>query len=183
MAELKSLCKDATEETLSLCHPEQRACPERSEGTISSLHSYPRPLPAPAGVAAPQSRNLVGGEDCLSEASSAALTFGTEAKAPPWGHARAPMVLGPFAETKGPRRAGPKPRKNLFLARKLRKEQTNAEQLLWSLLRNRQFCGLKFRRQYPLAPYVLDFYCDEERLGIELEGGQHNESQNIHLEG
>ena len=41
-----------------------------------------RHLKAPAGVAAPQSRNLVGGEDCLSEASSAALTFGTEAKAP-----------------------------------------------------------------------------------------------------
>ena len=41
-----------------------------------------RHLMAPAGVAAPQSRNLVGGEDCLSEASSAALTFGTEAKAP-----------------------------------------------------------------------------------------------------
>ena len=63
----------------------------------------------------------------------------------------------------------------LTLARKLRKEQTNAEQLLWQLLRNRQFCGLKFRRQYPLAPYVLDFYCREERFGIELDGGQHNE--------
>ena len=72
-----------------------------------------RHFPAPAGVAAPQSRNQLGGEDCLSEASSAALTVGTGAKAPPWGHARAPMVLGPFAETKGPRRAGPKPRKNL----------------------------------------------------------------------
>ena len=66
----------------------------------------------------------------------------------------------------------------LTLARKLRKEQTDAEQLLWSLLRNRQFCGLKFRRQYPMAPYVLDFYCDEERLGIELDGGQHNEPDN-----
>ena len=63
----------------------------------------------------------------------------------------------------------------LTLARKLRTEQTDAEQLLWSLLRNRQFCGLKFRRQYPIAPYILDFYCDEERLGIELDGGQHNE--------
>ncbi len=60
----------------------------------------------------PQSRDLVGGEDCLSEASSAALTVGTGAKASPWGHVRAPMVLGPFAETKGPRRAGPKPRRN-----------------------------------------------------------------------
>ena len=47
--------------------------PAPSHGAISR---------APAGVAAPQSRNLVGGEDCLSEASSAALTFGTEAKAP-----------------------------------------------------------------------------------------------------
>ena len=78
------------------------------------------------------------------------------------------MVLGPFAETKGPRRAGPKPRKTLSLARKLRKEQTNAEQLLWQLLRNRQFYGLKSRRRHPMAPYVLDFYCREERLGIQL---------------
>ena len=69
-----------------------------------------RHCPAPAGVAAPRSRNLFGGEDCLSKASSAALEIGTGAKAPPWGHARAPMVLGPFAETKGPRRAGTKPR-------------------------------------------------------------------------
>ena len=61
------------------------------------------------------------------------------------------------------------------LARKLRMEQTNAEQLLWRLLRNRQFGGLKFRRQYPMAPYVLDFYCHEARLAIEVDGGQHNE--------
>ena len=46
------------------------------------FHSSPRHLPAPAGVAAPQSRTLYGGEDCLSEASSAALTVGTGAKAP-----------------------------------------------------------------------------------------------------
>ena len=52
---------------------------------------------APAGVAAPRSRNFFGGEDCLSEASSAAQTIGTGAKAPSWGHARARMVLGPFA--------------------------------------------------------------------------------------
>ena len=63
----------------------------------------------------------------------------------------------------------------LALARKLRKEQTNAEQLLWHVLRNRQFGGLKFRRQYPVAPYVLDFYCHEARLAIEVDGGQHNE--------
>ena len=52
-----------------------------------------------------------GGEDCLSAASSAAQVTGTGAQAPPLGgHARAPMVLGPFAETKGPRRVGAKPR-------------------------------------------------------------------------
>ena len=51
-----------------------------------------------------------GGEDCLSAASSAAHTPGTGAQEPPGGHARAPLVLGPFAETKGPRRAGAKPR-------------------------------------------------------------------------
>ncbi len=53
-----------------------------------------------------------GGEDCLSAASSAAHTPGTGAQAPPLGgHARAPLVLGSFAETKEPRRAGPKPRR------------------------------------------------------------------------
>ena len=52
-----------------------------------------------------------GGEDCLSAASSAAQVTGTGAQAPPLGgHARAPLVLGSFAETKEPRRAGPKPR-------------------------------------------------------------------------
>ena len=63
----------------------------------------------------------------------------------------------------------------LKLARELRTKQTDAEHLLWRLLRSRQFYGLKFRRQHPIAPYVLDFYCHEERLGIELDGGQHNE--------
>ena len=61
----------------------------------------------------------------------------------------------------------------ISLARQLRREQTNAERLLWRLLRNKRFCGLKFRRQHPIEPYVLDFYCHEERLGIELDGGQH----------
>jgi very-short-patch-repair endonuclease len=39
--------------------------------------------------------------------------------------------------------------------------------------------GLKFRRQHPIAPYVLDFYCAEAHLGIELDGGQHNEPQSL----
>jgi len=55
----------------------------------------------------------------------------------------------------------------------MRKEQTDAEQLLWRLLRNRNFCGFKFCRQYPIGGYILDFFCDEVNLAIELDGGGH----------
>ena len=62
-------------------------------------------------------------------------------------------------------------------ARDLRTHQTDAESLLWSLLRNRRLLGLKFRRQYPFNPYILDFYCHEAALAVELDGGQHVEQQ------
>ncbi|MHB9101850.1 MAG: DUF559 domain-containing protein, partial [Sulfuricella sp.] len=58
-------------------------------------------------------------------------------------------------------------------ARELRQNQTDAENLLWMLLRDRRFAGQKFRRQHPLPPYVIDFYCHEEKLAVELDGGQH----------
>ena len=67
----------------------------------------------------------------------------------------------------------------LACVRQLRREQTNAEKLLWYCLRGRQFCGVKFRRQYPIGPYVLDFYCHEHKLRVELDGGQHYESAGI----
>jgi very-short-patch-repair endonuclease len=60
-------------------------------------------------------------------------------------------------------------------ARELRKGQTDAEALLWLLLRDRRLAGFKFRRQHPVPPYVLDFYCHEKRLAVELDGGQHAE--------
>ena len=63
--------------------------------------------------------------------------------------------------------------------RQLRRDQTDAEQLLWYSLRDRQLFGLKFRRQYPVGPYVLDFYCHEYKLCIELDGGQHYENAGI----
>ncbi|MER3467030.1 MAG: site-specific DNA-methyltransferase, partial [Armatimonadota bacterium] len=63
----------------------------------------------------------------------------------------------------------------LKFARQLRKEQTDAERLLWALLRNRRLAGFKFRRQHPIESYVVDFYCHEARLAVELDGGQHNE--------
>lgn len=61
----------------------------------------------------------------------------------------------------------------LQFARQMRKNQTNAEQFLWRLLRNRNFCGYKFRRQYPIGGYIIDFFCDEANLAIELDGGGH----------
>jgi very-short-patch-repair endonuclease len=57
----------------------------------------------------------------------------------------------------------------------LRRNQTDAEKAFWNQVRNRQFLGLKFFRQYSFGPYVLDFFCSEKKLGIELDGGQHNE--------
>lgn len=58
-------------------------------------------------------------------------------------------------------------------SRELRREQTDAEQLLWRLLRSRQIAGAKFRRQHALGPYILDFLCAEQRLAVELDGDQH----------
>jgi adenine-specific DNA-methyltransferase len=61
----------------------------------------------------------------------------------------------------------------LMRRRALRQRATNAEKLLWHLLRARQFLGLKFRRQYPVGPYIVDFYCAASRVAVELDGGQH----------
>ncbi len=61
-------------------------------------------------------------------------------------------------------------------AKKLRKEQTKQEKLLWSKLRNNQL-GVKFRRQYPIQGYILDFYSPELKLAIEADGGQHQKNK------
>ena len=64
-------------------------------------------------------------------------------------------------------------------ARELRQNSTPQEIMLWTLLRNRQYKNYKFRRQYPIGNYIVDFICREKRLIIELDGGQHNEPNNI----
>jgi len=58
--------------------------------------------------------------------------------------------------------------------RELRQESTEAEKLLWEELRNRKLKGLKFRRQHPIDTFVLDFYCHERKLAIELDGSIHD---------
>ena len=60
-----------------------------------------------------------------------------------------------------------------FRARQLRRAATPAEQVLWEKLRARRLGGYKFRRQHPVGPYVLDFYCEQAALAVEADGGQH----------
>ncbi len=57
--------------------------------------------------------------------------------------------------------------------RTLRANMTDAELALWKVLRGRQFSGYKFRRQHPFGDYILDFVCLENKLIIEVDGGQH----------
>jgi very-short-patch-repair endonuclease len=62
------------------------------------------------------------------------------------------------------------------VARKLRRESTEAETRLWHHLRNRRLLGFKFRRQHPVGGHVADFLCEETRLIVEVDGGQHADS-------
>jgi very-short-patch-repair endonuclease len=57
--------------------------------------------------------------------------------------------------------------------RDLRKNSTDAENNLWKRLRNRELSGVKFKRQFPIGKYILDFYSAEYKLCIEADGGQH----------
>ena len=56
----------------------------------------------------------------------------------------------------------------------MRHDETRAEGRLWQWLRSRRFLGCKFRRQHPIDRYILDFYCPELRLAIEIDGRHHN---------
>jgi leucyl-tRNA synthetase len=59
-------------------------------------------------------------------------------------------------------------------ARSLRTSQTTSEGLLWSVLRAKQLCGLKFRRQHPIKPWIVDFACPQTMLVVEIDGGYHD---------
>lgn len=63
--------------------------------------------------------------------------------------------------------------------RSLRKNQTDAEKVLWFCLRRNSLEGLKFFRQYAIGNYIIDFFCPRIRLAIEIDGGQHAEDKNI----
>jgi very-short-patch-repair endonuclease len=70
-------------------------------------------------------------------------------------------------------------RELLERARTLRSSMTKAETILWSRLRSKQIKGFKFRRQQPLLDYVVDFYCHDLKLIIEVDGEIHFHEENL----
>lgn len=87
------------------------------------------------------------------------------------------MSPSPAARERVGERAAPQARKQkrvaLGRAKALRGDQTDAEQRLWYRLRGGRFLGLKFKRQHPVGPYIVDFICLAHRLVVEADGGQH----------
>ena len=65
-------------------------------------------------------------------------------------------------------------RKTFDRAKTLRRDLSLPEVVLWECLRGRRLGGLRFRRQHPVGPYVLDFYCAEARLAVEVDGAHHD---------
>ena len=77
----------------------------------------------------------------------------------------------------GPDEAEARPLTAIERAQDLRRDMSLPERLLWAKLRAKQLDGLKFRRQHPIPPYTLDFYCPEARLAVEIDGQTHNAAQ------
>ncbi len=65
----------------------------------------------------------------------------------------------------------------MHFARKLRKDSTLSENILWHCIKNRQINNIKFRRQYSVLSYILDFYAPELRLAIEIDGSSHDDKK------
>jgi very-short-patch-repair endonuclease len=64
---------------------------------------------------------------------------------------------------------------NKRISSKLRRDQTDAEKTLWARLRSKRLMGIKFRRQQPIGPYVVDFINFDSRLVVEIDGGHHGQ--------
>ena len=78
----------------------------------------------------------------------------------------------PYRTTRSLARTGAQIKKAL----ELRHTPTDTEQAAWCLLRSMKFKGFKFRRQHPLGPYLVDFYCAQRRLIVELDGSVHGQA-------
>jgi very-short-patch-repair endonuclease len=66
-----------------------------------------------------------------------------------------------------------------YRARTLRKNMTDAEEMLWKYLRKKQINNLQFYRQRPLGKYVVDFYCPNKKIVIEVDGSQHYQGKGL----
>lgn len=71
------------------------------------------------------------------------------------------------------------PESSFVKAKAIRKDETQVEKILWAKLRNNQLKGYKFRRQHPIGLYIVDFYCYQLNLVIEIDGDYHNIQEQI----
>jgi len=65
------------------------------------------------------------------------------------------------------------------IAKSLRRQATDTERMLWAQLRRKNMEGVRFRRQQPIGPYIVDFFCSAAKLVVELDGGRHCEINNL----
>ena len=79
---------------------------------------------------------------------------------------------------------GPKSgfRRTIPLRRRLRQDTTPAEQMFWARVANKQFLGLKFRKQHGIGGYIVDFYCPALKLVIEIDGDSHFMNENLQID-
>ncbi len=123
-----------------------------AEGTGSGTHQTPSRHPLPQG-----------------EGRCAAEGIGSGTHQQPSRH--------PLPQGEGHYRGGLEFSGLLERAREMREKATPAEAFAWELFRDRQFLGLKFRRQHQIGNYIVDFYCDEKRLVVELDGSVHDSDE------
>ena len=109
----------------------------------------------------------------LGKSSTKAESRGTGGEA----HQRASQHAQPEGQEQGHYRGGWEFTALLDRAREMRQRPTPAEDFAWELFRDRRFLGLKFRRQHQIGNYIVDFYCHEKRLVVELDGPVHESDE------
>ena len=92
-------------------------------------------------------------------------------------HDSVPEGYGTDPRARTTRRIRGNSRDLMLAARSLRSSMTEAEQVLWQALRGGRVNGLRFRRQHPVGPFVLDFWCPRIKLAIEVDGEIHTDQQ------
>jgi len=122
---------------------------------------------------------VAANRETLLPSSPPLLSHGDFLRSPAGEGQNNPSPSGRGTKGEGKQKKRPVPQDLLTYARELRQKQTDAEQLMWALIRDHRLADAKFRRQHPIEAdgkqYILDFYSHELKLAIELDGGQHQE--------